>query len=681
MKRIGVFCVFFAGFFFRSFAGTVNLVSSNLPIVIITTDINPSTGAPYDIVDEPKVPATMKIIFHSDGSRNYMTDASNSSFLNYNGKIAIEIRGSSSQMVEKKGYGLTTVKSDGVTNNNVSLLGMPKENDWILNGLAFDGSLIRDYLSYDLYRNMGNYSPREQYCEVIINGDYRGLYIFMEKLKVDENRINITKMTTTDVSYPAVTGGYVVKSDKTTGNDPIAWQMYSDYGANVDFIYDNPKPEDIVDKQKNYIYNYFQNLKACTDQNNSSITTGFPNLIDVPSFIDFMIMSEFASNVDSYQYSTYYHKDRKGKLRAGPIWDYNLTYGLDVFGNRSLTNLWQFDNDDNEGPRYWKMLFYNSVFNCYLTKRWKELTATGQPLNYSVVSAEIDKIVSLITEASSREQTRWGTVGVLSSQISNIKSWISTRVNWMNSQLNNYSTCAQITVPSLVISKINYHPTTSNENYEDSLEFIEITNNSDKKAVLTGIYFRELGITYRFPDNASLQPSQKIFLASDSVMFKSFYGMDAFGQYDRTLSNKSERLVIADAFGNVIDEVNYSDSSPWPAEADGNGYYLQLNDVNADNTQASNWVASALPLTKLNEISYNDQFILYPNPAKDKLSLIGSNVSITKYEIMDISGRIVSQQNSISKKEIDVKDLPANFYLVKLYTSDNKTVVKRFLKK
>ena len=100
------------------------LTSSNLPIVIISTDINPKTSQPYLIVDNPRVLASMKIIKRPDGSRNFY------------GRISIEIRGSSSQGLPKKPYGLTTLEADNVTNNNVSLLGMPKENDWILNSLA-----------------------------------------------------------------------------------------------------------------------------------------------------------------------------------------------------------------------------------------------------------------------------------------------------------------------------------------------------------------------------------------------------------------------------------------------------------------------------------------------------------------------------------------------------------------
>ena len=208
---------------FSTLTNAQTLIDSNLPIVIINTDIDTITKQPLEIKDEPKVLATMKIIFRPNGSINYITDQNDTNYLNYKGRIGIEIRGSSSSLLTKKPYGLTTLKSDNITNNNVSILGMPAENDWVLNSLAYDASLIRNYLSYDLARSLGGYAPRGVYCEVVLNGNYIGLYIFMEKIKIDTDRVNIAKMTNTDNSAPNVTGGYIVKADKTTGGDYTAW--------------------------------------------------------------------------------------------------------------------------------------------------------------------------------------------------------------------------------------------------------------------------------------------------------------------------------------------------------------------------------------------------------------------------------------------------------------------------
>jgi len=659
------------------------LTDSNLPIIIITTDNNPSTGLPADIPDSPKVLANMKIIFRPDGTRNYLTDQSNTGYLNYNGRIGIELRGSSSQTLPKKPYGLTTLKADNVSNNNVSILGMPKQNDWVLNSLDFDPSLVRDFLSYELARNLGDYAAREMYCEVIVNGDYKGLYIFMEKLKVDNNRINIVKMTTSDNTYPNLTGGYITKCDKTTGGDPVAWSFANSNWGTVDFIHDSPKPEDITSQQNAYIYNQFVALKNTAAAQNISIINGFPSIIDIPSFIDFMIVNEYASNVDAYQLSTFFHKDRNGKLRAGPIWDFNLTYGNDLFIwglDRSHTDIWQFDNGDNTGATFWKDLFNNPTFKCYLAKRCIELTASDKPLNYSVVTTRIDQLVSLVSEAEIREQARWGTISNFPLQISSLKTWIQNRINWINSKLTVSQVCSNVTLPPLVISKINYHPAPSGTFVSDSLEFIEITNNGNQAVNLTGIYFKEPGFTYQFPANSSLTANGKIMLASNSGSFNAFYGSTPFGQFTRNLSDKSQKMVLADAFGNIIDDVEYTDSSPWPVEADGNGSYLELVDLNADNSLASNWKASN-SLTGIENVTLNSTSI-YPVPAVSDIVVRCNYGTVLTYEITDLTGRTITATTNFNSATniINIENLTPNIYLLKLHFDNGRIEVKKIIK-
>jgi len=659
-------------------ANAIVFTNSNLPIVIITTDKNPSTGQPYEIPDDPKVLATMKIVFRADGSRNYVTDQTDTTYLNYNGRIGIEIRGSSSQDLVKKPYGLTTLQADNVTTRSAKILGMPKENDWVLNSLAFDPSLMRDYLSYELSRNMGNYAARGVYCEVVINGDYKGLYIFMEKLKVDDGRINITKMSKTDNAGSLVTGGYVTKCDKTTGGDVPAWNM-----SGADFIHDFPKPADVTPQQNTYIKNQFTLLGNNTS--NISASNGFPSIIDIPTFVDFMIMNELSSNVDGYQFSTYFHKDRNGKLRAGPLWDFNLTYGNDLFDwgyNRSFTNVWQFNNGDNTGAKFWLNLYRNPVFKCYLSKRWKELTAINQPLNNSIIVKQIDATVAKITEAAGREQSRWYTVGNHATQISKMKSWLSDRFKWLNDSLSNYQSCANVAVPALVISKINYNPATSGDVLSDSLEFIEITNNSNASVNLTGVYFRELGLTYRFPVNSTIAAKAKKYLAASSKYFELIYGFKPFGQFTRNLSNDSEKLILADAFGNVIDYVEYFDSYPWPTDADGNGSYLELANLSNDNNLPSSWLASNRILG-IEGVVNDDLIKIYPMPAQSVITVYCANLIIQSYEISDMLGRIVTVESnySSSNNSINVDNLSPNVYFVKLNFNNGTSVVKKIIKK
>lgn len=653
-------------------AHSQTFTDSNLPIVIITTDTNPGTGQPYEIIDDPDVYGTMKIIKHPDGTRNYVTDQNTTAFLNYNGRLAIQIRGSSSQDLPKKGYKVTTVQADNVTNNNVSLLGMPAENDWVLNGLAFDPSLIRDYLAYNLSRQMGNYAPRTQYCEVIINGDYRGLYLLQEKIKADSNRVNVLKITTADTAGDNLTGGYITKADKLTGGDPVAWSTVSYAGENVNYIHDLPKPEEVNTQQDTYIHSQFTALQTAITANNSSLLNGYTNAIDVPTFVDFMISNEFAANVDGYQLSTYFHKDRKGKLRAGPIWDFNLTLGNDLFSygfDRSKTNTWQFSNDDNEGSKFWTDLFNNSIFKCYLSKRFNELTQPGQPMDTAVLNLYIDNTIALISEAMVRENQRWNTIPNNPLEIANLKTFIVNRKAWMTSHLGGFTACSNVVVPPLVITKINYNPATSGSfPVSNDQEFIEIKNTGTTTVNLSGIYFRELGTSYQFPYNSTVAADSSLYLAANSTTFQAQNGFAPFGQFTRNLSNKSQKIVLADAFGNIIDTVEYFDSTPWPTAADGNGSYLQLVSTSLDNNLASSWVASTAALDTNDFNLANASITIYPNPGKELLA-IQSQMVIDKMEFWDVYGKVVKAYQVHSREiQTNVSDLSTGIYFVKIYT-------------
>ena len=661
---------------------------SNLPIVVINTDTDPFTGLPTEIPDDPKILANMKIIYHSDGSRNYMTDLNTAIFLNYNGRIGIEIRGSSSQALPKKPYSITTLTAGSTTTSstqNVSLLGMPSENDWILNSLAFDASLIRDNLSYYLARQMGNYASRTIYCEVVLNGVYVGLYMLSERLKADANRINILKITTSDNTLPNLSGGYITKADKTTGGDPIAWSTIAYNGVDVNYIHELPKPVNVTSQQDAYIQSEFNNFSKTASANNSSLIDGYTNTIDVPTFVDFMILNELASNVDGYQLSSFFHKDRNGKLRAGPIWDFNLTYGNDLFFwgyDRSHTNVWQFSNGDNEGSRFWKDLFNNPNFRCYFAKRWNQLTQTGQQLNQTHINSFIDSNTLLLQEAINREHQKWETVPNHPEDVANMKTWITSRITWINNNIGGFASCANVAVPELVISQINYNPqaVASPIAYpSNDQEFIQITNNSSVTVNLSGIYISQLGISYQFPYNSTITARNSIYLASNTTVFQNRFGFEAFGQFTRNLSNKSQNLVLSDAFGNEIDKVEYFDTAPWPTDPDGNGSYLQLIDNSIDNNLASNWVASNNIITNIEPVHQNIQLQIYPNPANELIT-IKSKVKLDKIEIIDAFGQIIfSKKINDFETSANINSLSAGLYLIKI-SFGNKTKTTKFIK-
>ncbi|MCB0286914.1 MAG: CotH kinase family protein, partial [Calditrichaeota bacterium] len=218
--------------------GQVNFTSSNLPIVVINT--NGQT-----IPDEPKITVNMGIIWNENGQRNFLSDP----FNHYDGLIGIEIRGSSSQMFPKKQYGFETRDADG-EDLDVELLGMPEESDWILHAPYSDKSLMRNVLAYDFANRMGRYASRTHYCELVLNGEYMGVYILMEKIKRDDNRVNIKKLDEDEISGVDLTGGYIIKIDKPdvpgTGGWYSPFRPYENAPQMINYLYETPDAEDIV---------------------------------------------------------------------------------------------------------------------------------------------------------------------------------------------------------------------------------------------------------------------------------------------------------------------------------------------------------------------------------------------------------------------------------------------------
>lgn len=424
--------------------------SSDLPIVVIETH-------GQTIMNEPKITADMGIIDNGPGVRNRTSDP----FNGYNGTVGIEIRGSSSTQFPKKQYAVETRDASGA-DLDVSLLGMPAESDWVLFAPYNDKTLIRDALVYTLYRGMGRYASRVRFCELVLNGRYDGVYVLLEKIKRDKNRVNIAKMDAPDTTGDALTGGYIVKIDKTDGSGNEGW--YSGFPAfyaaayRVMYQFHYPKPEDINWPQRRYINLFIRDfelamfLPGFTDPVN-----GYPGRIDVGAFVDYVLLNECAKNVDSYRLSCYMYKDRDskgGKLVMGPPWDYNLAFGncdyhrtavADGFHLAYMTDSLAFRrNETFLGPFWWKKIFDDPPMRQQMAGRWSALRS-GE-LSTTRVFGLIDSMAAVLVEARQRNFARWSVLGkkiwpnvyvgqTYEDEIRYLKDWIAARFTWMDREL------------------------------------------------------------------------------------------------------------------------------------------------------------------------------------------------------------------------------------------------------
>ncbi|NJK85150.1 MAG: hypothetical protein HC906_03475 [Bacteroidales bacterium] len=190
----------------------------------------------------------------------------------------------------------------------MTLIDMPREHDWILYAPYSDKTLMRNILSFDLGRQLGNYQCRGRFVELYINDDYRGVYVLLERIKRDPNRVNVIPMDPSDTSGVDLTGGYIVKIDRF---NTLKEGWYSPYTLipriKLGMGYVFPKPEDITIQQKNYIKSRFAEFEEnLLSEEFDDPLTGYTNYIDVNSFIDLMIMNELIHNIDSYRLSTFF---------------------------------------------------------------------------------------------------------------------------------------------------------------------------------------------------------------------------------------------------------------------------------------------------------------------------------------------------------------------------------------
>ena len=399
----------------------VILSHSNLPIISINTK-------DQNISDDSRIIAKMGVI--DNENINYTSD----DFNNYNGRISIEHRGTSSLLFPKKSYSIETQDSIG-DNNNVSLLGMPIENDWILYAPYGDRSFIRNALTYYLYDKMGYYSPKYRFCELLLNNEYMGIYLLIEKIKRDKNRIDIEEMNINDVEFEDISGGYIIQIDRSSDNKNKYWtsSFNSSSGDSIYFQYIYPKWDNINDYQKSYVQELIYNFEASIIYNNNLYLYNlYDNLINVESFIDYFIISELSKNIDAYRFSTYLYKnhdDIDKRIHIGPVWDFNWAYGNSTFCEADITEGWEFNTSCGKyNPIWYSILTKDSVFNDLLKCRWNHLRR--EIVSIDNINSFIDSLSNNYKEGFERDFLRWKRKKNTDhhQQIINLKEWINKTI-------------------------------------------------------------------------------------------------------------------------------------------------------------------------------------------------------------------------------------------------------------
>lgn len=416
------------------------------------------------IVDEPKIDTRMEVTEY-DGNTPVVT---------YDGYAGIEYRGSSSQLFfDKKGYGLETRDAQG-QDFVAPILGFPEEEDWVLYAPYSDKTLMRNTLMYALYNEAGRYASRWRYVDLYINNAYQGVYVFMEKMKRDKDRIDLAKLKSDEISGEDVTGGYILKLDKTTGGSQQATDPWGFGGINFSnfteansfqsqqghlqnggghyYLYDYPDPEDIAPEQKSYIQQTIHDFEAALASSNfTSESQGYRAHADVDSFIDYFLFTELSADVDAFTMSTYIVKDKNEKVAMGPLWDYNIAFGNANFCDGDRTDTWKYQGCAEMAgfpmPFWWGRFLEDASYTSQLKARWQELRSSV--LSNQNVMGKMDEIRQTLeaADAIDRNNDRWPVIGqnvwpnsfvgaTYDEEINYMKNWLRERMSWMDARIN-----------------------------------------------------------------------------------------------------------------------------------------------------------------------------------------------------------------------------------------------------
>jgi len=402
---------------------------SNLPVLVIDT-------YGEQIKSEPKVNAKLIILESKE-------ENSKSRFKSERFNIRIEERGLYSNRIPKKQYGFEVIDKN-FQDLDAALLGMKAESDWVLYGPYSDKTLLRNFLAYSIYRQMGYYASDTRFVEIYLqNGDgkdvayqYKGIYLLLEKIKRSPNRVNVAKMKSEeDVSFILE----ILPKERIADNDSCIFPVRS--GLALKLIY--PKSSSITQHQKKNIEAYINNFESSIYDKNSGSEHESKNLADLNNLADYLLFNEFVKNTDAFHASTFLHKSTDGLMKFGPVWDYNLAFGNIEFTKERLSHGWFLPQVDRE----WNNQFMEDPdMIIRLKERWKLLRE--EVINTNNIFQLIDQQIVNLEGSKQRNFNKWKIMGEklwpnpepvpasFEDEIDGLKTWISKRIEWMDNNID-----------------------------------------------------------------------------------------------------------------------------------------------------------------------------------------------------------------------------------------------------
>ncbi|WP_412100494.1 CotH kinase family protein [Micromonospora ureilytica] len=366
-------------------------------------------------------------------------------------RAGFRLRGNSSATFEKTPFRVEFWDNEN-DDADYPVLGMPADSDWVLRGPFPDKALIREALVYDLGREMGLPAPRYAFAEFYLNtdaapvgaGDYMGVYMFMETIKNSKDRLDLKQLDEDDVTLPKIQGGYIWKFEWMAAEEPTL--PCTGPAATCWNYLEVADPSPLQPQQRDWLRGHLQEFNDVLHSSNfADPNTGYRKYIDVDSFIDLMIVNELSREMDAYVRSSHFYKDRDSKIFAGPLWDFDLSFGVGGFFANDQVSGWQHQQTRQPSANDWfAQLLRDPAFVNQARSRWQ--TLRRGLLSDAALQTRVNALATPLTNAAQRNFQRWPnltsptvsffrtpTSPTWQGQVQVMRDWMLRRAAWLDS--------------------------------------------------------------------------------------------------------------------------------------------------------------------------------------------------------------------------------------------------------
>ncbi|GHV63734.1 hypothetical protein FACS1894199_00350 [Bacteroidia bacterium] len=373
---------------------TVRISSfTDLPVVFINTENSASINSKDNYVN-----ATIRVVENSVTTTN--------------SAVKIKGRGNSTwKNMPKKPY---KMKFDSKT----SLLGEPKDKEWVLLANYADKTALRNETSFFMGRlSQLAWTPRTHFVEVFINEVYNGTYQLCEQIKIATDRVNVTD------------DGYLMEVDQLERLEP--GDVY--FETPRLFFYIKDPDVEYGSERYNWIKNYVSNVENLLYSENFEAETGYAQYVDISSFVDWYLINEITKNTDAAMYSScYLHIAPNGKLKMGPLWDFDIGLGNVNYNTNNIPTGLLIAR-----AAWFKQLLKDPVFVAQVKTRFAYFKSKKNEI-FSNINENAEYLKWSVIENNNRWNTlyvetwpNYAIWGNYDNEIQYMKNWLDARLEWL----------------------------------------------------------------------------------------------------------------------------------------------------------------------------------------------------------------------------------------------------------